>query len=42
MHHATLEQKVYEIVPSRNGDYHFVENIVICLNDTGQFPKVYK
>ena len=42
MHHATFEQKVYEIVPTRNGDYHFVENIVICLTDTGQFPKVYK
>jgi hypothetical protein len=41
MNHANFEQMVYEIVPNRKGDYHFAENIVMCLNDTNQYPDVY-
>ena len=41
MHHAEFEQRVYEIVPSHKGDYHFAESIVMCLNDTHQYTEVY-
>jgi hypothetical protein len=42
MHHVDFEKHVYEIVPKYKGDYHFAENIVRTLNDTGQYTEVYR
>jgi hypothetical protein len=41
MGHAEFERRVYEIVPSRTGDYHFAEDIVRTLNDSNQYTTVY-
>ena len=41
MHHAEFERRVYGIVPSRAGDYHFAEDIVRTLNDSNQYTSVY-
>ena len=42
MNHGVFEGRVYEIVPTKNGDYHFAEAIVATLNDTQQYSDVYK
>lgn len=43
MHHAEFEQRIYKIVPSHKGDYHFAESIVSTLNREGnQWKKVYE
>ncbi len=42
MHHAEFEKAIYEIVPSKNGDYHFAESIVMTLNDERRYTDVYK
>jgi ABC-type phosphate transport system ATPase subunit len=42
MHHNVFENVVYEIVPSRKGDYHFAEEIVKTLNMEGRWEEVYK
>jgi hypothetical protein len=41
MHHVEFERRVYEIVPSRAGDYHFAEDIVRTLNDSNQYTSVH-
>jgi DNA-directed RNA polymerase specialized sigma24 family protein len=41
MHHAEFERRVYGIVPSRTGDYHFAEDIVRTLNESNQYKSVY-
>jgi len=42
MSHHKFEESIYEIVPSRRGDYHFAEDIVSTLNDEGRWVEVYK
>jgi len=42
MNHAVFEGRVYEIVPIKNGDYHFAESIVATLNDSHQYSDVYE
>jgi hypothetical protein len=43
MHHAEFERRVHQIVPQREGDYHFAENIVRTLNTKGfKYKAVYK
>jgi ABC-type phosphate/phosphonate transport system substrate-binding protein len=40
--HHKFEESIYEIVPSRRGDYHFAEDIVSTLNDEGRWVEVYR
>ena len=42
IHHAEFERRVYEIVPSKNGDYHFAEGIVSTLYDKRRYEEVFK
>ena len=42
MGHGEFEQRVYEIVPSRRGDYHFAESIVRTLKEGTRWEAVYK
>ena len=42
MSHHKFEERIYEIVPSHLGDYHFAEDIVSTLNDEGRWVEVYK
>lgn len=42
MNHNAFEKRVYEIVPTHNGDYHFAESIVLCFNDTDQYTEIYE
>jgi len=42
MNHHEFEERIYEIVPSRRGDYHFAEDVVSTLNDEGRWVEVYK
>jgi len=42
MNHHEFEKRIYEIVPSRFGDYHFAEDIVSTLNAEGRWIEVYK
>lgn len=41
INHHEFEKRIYEIVPSRRGDYHFAENIVSTLNDKGRWVEIY-
>lgn len=41
MNHSVFEQAVYEIVPSKRGDYHFAEEVVSTLNEEGRWKEVY-
>ena len=36
-----IEQGIYEIVPEKNGDYHFVEEIIGALEDERRWVEVY-
>ncbi len=36
-----IEQGIYEIVPNKTGNYHFVKNIIGALNDEGRWVEVY-
>jgi len=40
--HAEFERRVYEIVPNREGDYHFAEQIVATLKESQQYEDVYR
>jgi len=40
--HHIFESRIYEIVPSRNGDYHFAESVVRTLNDSNQYTDVFE
>ena len=40
--HHKFEESIYEIVPSRHGDYHFAEEIVSTLNGEGRWVEVYR
>ena len=42
MSHHKFEESIYEVVPSRRGDYHFAEDIVSTLNYEGRWVEVYK
>lgn len=42
MSHHEFEERVYQIVPSEKGNYHFAESIVATLNQTGQYTEVYQ
>ena len=42
MNHADFEQRIYDIVPSKSGDYHFAESIVSTLNREHRYIGVYK
>jgi len=40
--HYEFEERIYEIVPNRRGNYHFAEDVVSTLNDEGRWGEVYK
>jgi len=40
--HHQFESKIYEIVPSKYGDYHFAEAIISTLRETGRYEHVYE
>lgn len=42
MSYHKFEERIYEIVPSRRGDYHFAEDIVSTLNDEGTWTEVHR
>ena len=37
-----FESEIYNIVPEKNGDYHFCESIAKCLYEEGQWPEVFE
>jgi len=37
-----FESKIYQIVPSREGNYHFAENIVRTLKKSSRYEAVYE
>ncbi len=39
--HSKFEQEIYEIVPSKNGDYHFCELIAKLYADERQWEEVF-
>lgn len=41
MSHGEFEDRVYQVVPTRKGNYHFVESIVRTLNKEGRWQEVY-
>jgi len=41
-HHSEFEDRIYQIVPQRKGDYHFAEEIVSTLNQEGRWQEVYQ
>jgi len=41
MEHHDFERRVYSIVPTHDGDYHFAEDIVRTLADSDQYTDVY-
>ena len=41
MNDHEFEERIYKIVPSHRGDYHFAEDIVSTLNDKGRWVDVY-
>jgi hypothetical protein len=42
MRHEEFEERVYNIVPARRGNYSFAEGIVATLNETNQYAEVYQ
>lgn len=41
VHHYDFESAVYEIVPERNGDYHFCELIAKLFAENNQWDEVF-
>jgi hypothetical protein len=39
--HHEFEGRIYQIVPSRDGDYHFAEGVVRTLAKTNQYEDVF-
>ena len=39
--HGEFEQRIYEIIPSHNGDYHFAEGIVSTLKEENKWTEVF-
>lgn len=39
---AKFESEIYSIVPSRSGDFHFAEDIVGSLKDSGKYKAVHE
>jgi len=37
-----FESRIYQIVPSREGDYHFAENIIRTLNKSLRYEDIYE
>ena len=42
VHHYDFESAVYEIVPERNGDYHFCELIAKLFAENNQWDEVFR
>lgn len=40
-HHYAFENAIYQIVPERNGDYHFCEMIAKLFAENGQWDEVF-
>ena len=40
--HSDFEEELYKIVPSKQGDYHFAQDVVGSLNDEGRYTDVYE
>lgn len=38
---AEFESEIYSIVPSRSGDFHFAEDIVGSLKESGKYEEIY-
>ena len=41
VHHYTFEGSIYEIIPEKNGDYHFCELIAKLFAEEGQWEEVF-
>ena len=41
VHHYDFESGIYEIVPEKNGDYHFCELIAQLFAEEGQWDEVF-
>lgn len=41
IHHYDFERAIYEIVPERNGDYHFCESIAKLFAENQQWDEIY-
>jgi hypothetical protein len=42
MNHGQFEQRIYDIFPARNGDYHFAEGIVSTLKEERRWEEVFE
>lgn len=41
VHHTSFEHEIYELVPSKNGDYHFCEFIAKVFAEEGRWEEVF-
>lgn len=41
VHHAEFENKVYQLIPEKMGDYHFCELIAKLLMEEDRWPEVF-
>ena len=41
VHHYAFESNIYEIIPEKNGDYHFCELIAKLFAEEGQWEEVF-
>lgn len=41
VHHYTFESSIYEIIPEKNGDYHFCELIAKLFAEEGRWEEVF-
>lgn len=42
VHHGSFEQKIYEVVPQHNGNYHFVEFLAQENHKRGSWEEVFE
>jgi len=40
--HGAYEQKIYEVVPQHNGNYHFAEFLAQTLHEDGRWTEVFE
>lgn len=40
--HGGFEQRVYEIVPQHQGNYHFVEYLTQCFRENGRYEEIFE
>ncbi|MGN8683444.1 DUF1878 domain-containing protein [Gracilibacillus sp. HCP3S3_G5_1] len=42
VHHGSYEQRVYDIVPQHDGNYHFAEEIALTLHENDRYTEVFE